>query len=238
MSSSPSPCMRTSKYHGGRRSGAPFTRFSRWWTLSNVMAAPPSRANSPNTSGVATSIRSTAVVISWRPVIISIARGGPARAWRRSARAERARHPGLVGQHGQPGVVEAANPAHLAVVAPRHDHEVARAIGEEALEGIAPHADEGPPPRGPLGARIEAGQEVQELADLRLLGGVDDDLVAHQRVPLPQGERRVEMARGEEHQGMHGPMVAGAPTRSVYDPGPMSYFRAGQRPPETSQNRR
>jgi hypothetical protein len=144
------------------------------------------------------------------------------------------RHPGLVGEYRQPGVVEATDPAHLAVVAPGQDDEIARALGEESIEGVLPHADEGPPSRGPFRAGVEARQEIQELADLRLLGGVDDDLVAHQRVPLPQRERGVKMGRGEEHQGVHWPPWYG----TVYDPGPMSHFRAGPRPPETSQNRR
>src|SRR2546421_295885 len=40
MSTTPLPCTRTSKYHHGRRSGAPSTSFSRWCTPAASIAGP------------------------------------------------------------------------------------------------------------------------------------------------------------------------------------------------------
>ena len=65
-------------------------------------------------------------------------------------------------------------------------------------------ADERPPSRRALRPGVEPLDEIQELTDLCLVGGVDRDLGAQPRVALPQREGGVEMTRGEERKGVHG----------------------------------
>src|SRR5262244_954603 len=99
--------------------------------------------------------------------------------------------------------MEPSEPARLPVVRSGQNGEVAAALGEQALEWIAPLAQDGSPSGRALTASVEARDQAQELADLGLRRGVDEELLPDTRVLLAQDQRGVEVPRLEEHKGVH-----------------------------------
>ena len=210
MSARPSPCTRTSKYHGGRRSGTPFTTFSRWCTLASLMAGPSSPvANSPKMSRSPTSrlaMLDVAGVASGHHLHDPRA---PAQHMTDVGQGGGAREPGLVGQHVERGVVQPSREGHLAIVAAGQDHDVAGPIVQERRERIVARPDDRLPRRWPLGPTIERLDQRQELGKLSAAAGpvggrcVHHDLVAHERMALAQRERGVEMPGVQKYERVH-----------------------------------
>ena len=194
----------------GRRSGTPFTTFSRWCTLASLMAGRrrPSRTRRRCSARPPGGWRCSHV-LAWRPVIISMTRAPPLSTWRTSGRAGGAREPGLVGQHVERGVVKPAREGHLAVVPAGQDHDVAGPIVQELAERIVARADDRLPRRWTLGPAIEGLDQRQELGELSAATGPSEASRTPTIWSRTSGwrsrsvERGVEMPGVEEHQRVH-----------------------------------
>ena len=111
--------------------------------------------------------------------------------------------PGLVGEDMKARVVKPADQRHLPVVPAGEDHDVARSLRQEAVERSGAGADDGTPGGGPLRPAVEGVDQGEEVIQLRPRGRIDEDLLAHARMPLTQRERRVEVTGIEERERVH-----------------------------------
>ena len=95
--------------------------------------------------------------------------------------------PWLVREHVEAGLVQPAQRLRLAAVPPGHHHHVARALREQLAQGIAARAHHGTPGRRMRAAAVEALDEGEEVAPLRAVLRVDEDLGRDSRLRHAQG---------------------------------------------------
>ncbi len=201
----PSPCTRTSKNHAGRRSGAPLTIFSRWCALAISMAGAPDSAADEVAEHLAIAHE---LPREDRRDLVTPGHDLHCHGTGRQnvtdvVEALRPDQPGLVGEHVEACVVKPSHQRDLPVVAAGEDDDVARPIGEQAIERPVARTHHRPPGRRPLRATVERVDQREEIVQLRAGRRVDVDLVAHAGMTLPQRERGVEVARVEEGEGVH-----------------------------------